>query len=159
MILLKKSADERKEMTGSQKALKVICIVLIVISILAILAGFVEFAGGMAIAGAGYAGAAADQEYYALGAGLLFILAVISIISGVVDLIIGILGVRGANNPEKIGPFFVIAIIGLVLCALGVIFTLSSGVTDLSALSNSLVQLVLLICCVVLAKNIRKLRQ
>ena len=60
---------------------------------MAILAGFVVFAGGMAIAGAGYAGAAGDQEYYALGAGLLFILAVISIISGVIDLIIGILGV------------------------------------------------------------------
>lgn len=113
----------------------------------------------MAIAGPGYAGAAGDQEYYALSAGLLFILAVISIISGVIDLIIGILGVRGANNPEKIGPFFVIAIIGLVLCALGIIFTLASGVTDISTLSSSLVQLILLICCVVLANNIRKLRQ
>ena len=59
----------------------------------------------MAIAGAGYAGAAADQETYALGAGLMFVLVVISIISGVVDLIIGNLGVRGANNPDKIGPF------------------------------------------------------
>ena len=28
----------------------------------------------MAIAGAGYAGAAADQETYALGAGLMFVL-------------------------------------------------------------------------------------
>lgn len=55
----------------------------------------------MAIAGAGYAGAAADQETYALSAGLMFVLAIITIISGVVDLIIGILGVRGANNPVK----------------------------------------------------------
>lgn len=97
---------------------------------MAILAGFVVFAGGMAIAGAGYAGTAGDQEYYALGAGLLFILAVISIISGVIDLIIGILGVRGANNPDKIGPF--------------VVFAFCSSFQ---------------ICCVVLANNIRKLRQ
>ncbi len=113
----------------------------------------------MAIAGAGYAGAAADQETYALGAGLMFVLAVISIISGVVDLIIGILGVRGANNPDKIGPFFVIAIIGLVLAAIGVVFPLLTGSADFSSMPSTLVQLVILIVCVVLANNIRKLRQ
>ena len=39
----------------------------------------------------------------------------------------GILGVRGANDPTKIGPYKIIAIIGLVLCILQAAMFLFTG--------------------------------
>ena len=44
-----------------------------------------------------------------------------SILGGILMLIVGILGVRGANDPRKIGPFRVFAIIGLVFSILGIL--------------------------------------
>ena len=153
-----KCADERKGMTGSQKAIKVLSILLIIISVLAILIGLVTMAGGMAVVGAGSQVAEADQEFYATGAGLLLFLGVGSLISGVIDLIIGIFGVRGAKDPHKIKPFFVISIIGLVLALLSLMVSISSG-AEISSIVSNVVTVVILGCCVYFSNNIRKLNQ
>lgn len=74
------------------------------------------------------------------------------IIGGGINLLIGILGVRGANNPAKIMPFFVLSIIGLVFGALSFIMNISQGSFE----PSSLVGLALQIACVVLAFNVKK---
>ena len=70
----------------------------------------------------------------------------------------GILGLRGAKNPDKIMPFFVIAIIGAVFAVINVISTLMSGQIDGTTLVSNIVQVALMVACVVLANNVRKLR-
>ena len=139
-------------MTGSQKVIKVISILVIIVAILSILLGLASCVGGFAGVAASSGASESEQETLALGAGLLFFLGGGAIISGVIDLIVGMLGVRGANNPEKIMPFFVISIIAVVFGC----FT--TGQMDATTIASAVVQLVLMVVCVVLANNVRKLR-
>ena len=145
-------------MTGSQKAIKVLSIIVIVVAILSILAGIITFTGGMANVMAGADASTAEQQQLALGAGLLFVLAGGAIVSGVIDLVVGLLGLRGAKDPNKIMPFFVIAIIGAVFAVLNLVGCLASGQAGGTDIASAVVQLVLMVVCVVLANNVRKLR-
>ena len=87
----------------------------------------------------------------------LFVLGAGALISGVIDLLIGIFGLRGAKDPRKIGPFFVFSIIGLVLSILNLIISLTSGVSDLTTIGSNIVSVALLIGCVVLANKVRQI--
>lgn len=145
-------------MTGSQKAIKIVSVIVIVISILSILAGLASCVGGFAGVAASEGASQSDQEMLALGAGLLFVLGGTAIIGGLVDLVVGLLGLRGAKNPDKIMPFFVIAIIGLVFAILNLIGCFTYGQLDVSTIVSTVVQLVLMALCVYLANNVRKLR-
>ena len=66
-----------------------------------------------------------------------------TIVGGIVDLVIGLLGLRGAKNPRKVGPFFVLCIIGLVLGLVGLGMSLAQGTFDLW----SLVSVVIVAVC------------
>lgn len=145
-------------MTGSQKAIKVISIILIIVSVIAILVGLITMMGGMAVIGAGSQVTEADQEFYATGAGLLLFLGLGSLISGIIDLIIGIFGLRGAKDPSKIKPFFVISIIGLILAVLNLLGAITSG-ADITSVSSNIISVILLALCVYFSNNIRKLNQ
>ena len=68
------------------------------------------------------------------------------------------LGVRGANNPEKIMPFFVISIIAVVFAVFNLIGCFTTGQMDATTIASAVVQLVLMVVCVVLANNVRNLR-
>ena len=142
-------------MTGSQKAIKIISIILIVVGIVALIAGLITFAGGMALVGAGAEASSIDQQFYVSSAGLFFVLGAGALISGVIDLLIGIFGLRGAKDPRKIGPFF--SIIGLVLSILNLVISLTSGVSDLTTIGSNIVSVALLIGCVVLANKVRQI--
>ena len=143
-------------MTGSQKAIKIISIILIVVGIVALIAGLITFAGGMALVGAGAEASSIDQQFYVSSAGLFFVLGAGALISGVIDLLIGIFGLRGAKDPRKIGPFFVFSIIGLVLSILNLVISLT-GVSDLTTIGSNIVSVALLIGCVVLANKVRQI--
>lgn len=145
-------------MTGSQKAIKVVSIIVIIVSILSILAGLASCVGGFAGVAASEGASQSDQEMLALGAGLLFVLGGTAIVSGVIDLIVGLLGLRGAKNPDKIMPFFVIAIIGVVFAVLNLAGCFTSGQLDGTSIVSAIVQLALMALCVYLANNVRKLR-
>lgn len=145
-------------MTGSQKAIKVISIIVIVVAIISILAGLVTCAGGAAGVMAGADASAAEQEQLALGAGMLFVLAGSALIGGIIDLVVGLLGLRGAKDPNKIMPFFVIAIIGAVFAVLNLIGCFTAGQLDGTSIASAVVQLALMVGCVILANNVRKLR-
>ena len=145
-------------MTGSQKAIKVISIIVIVVAVISILIGLVTCAGGAAVIGAGSQASAADQETYALGAGLLLVISGTAVIGGIIDLVVGLLGLRGAKNPDKIMPFFVIAIIGAVFAVLNLIGCFTAGQLDGTSIASAVVQLALMVGCVILANNVRKLR-
>ncbi|MEF9841855.1 MAG: hypothetical protein RR773_04740 [Raoultibacter sp.] len=128
------------ERSSAQKWLRILSIILIVFSILSILAGLLLFAGG-SVVGASIIDTASDED--AMAVGLTLAGGIILLVSGIVDLIIGLFGLRGAKNPKKIGVFFVLAIIGVVVAALGLISTLTSGPLDAASIISGLISLAL----------------
>ena len=87
-------------MSGSQKALKVVSVLLIIYAVAMAAFGVFMVAGGSFLVGETVdvdgTAQAANVMAAALGAG--------TIAGGVIDLIIGLLGLRGAKNPRKVGP-------------------------------------------------------
>lgn len=139
--------------SSSQKALKVVSIIMIVLAALTIAGGLFMTIGGGALAGSSIDAA---DETTAVMAGIAMLGGFMLLFGGIVNLIVGLFGLRGANNPQKIGVFFVLAIIGTVLSALSFIGTLMSGYAEASSILSGLASLVLPIVCVVLAYNIKK---
>lgn len=137
-------------MSGSQKTLKIISIILIIWAIIVILLGAFLAAGssvpGMSAESINIDGSTMDMATAALGFGIGII------IGGVINLIIGLLGLRGAKDSHKIGLFFVLCIIGLVLGVIGIIMSLMQGAFQWT----SLVSLVIIAVCTYLAHNIKK---
>ncbi|MDO4502843.1 MAG: hypothetical protein Q4D06_06630 [Coriobacteriia bacterium] len=143
------------EKSGPQKTLKVISIVLIVLAAIGLLMGLVAIAGGAMIGAAGSVPGSTIDADQAMAAGVMTgAMGLVVIFANVVDLIIGILGLRGANDPSKIGPFYVMTIIGMVLTGLGVLSALFSG-SDLSTMASNVISLALIVWCFVLARNIK----
>ena len=137
-------------MSGSQKALKVISIILIVWALLGLLLG-IFFAGGSLLPGI------SDQAVDVGGgsinmAAAAMIIGILAIFCSLVYLVVAILGLRGAKNPQKIGVFLVMCIIGLVLAIIAIALDIMNGVFDWT----NLLDLVIIIVCTILAQNIRK---
>ena len=59
--------------------------------------------------------------------GILYVAAILSLISAVAELITGIVGVKNAKKPEAAGKCMVWGIIVAVLCVLGCILTAAGG--------------------------------
>ena len=135
-------------MSGSQKALKVVSLLLIIYGVVMTAFGIFLVAGGSFLAGetidVNGTAEAANVMAAALGGG--------TIVGGIVDLVIGLLGLRGAKNPRKVGPFFVLCIIGLVLGLVGLGMSLAQGTFDLW----SLVSVVIVAVCLYLSAQVKK---
>lgn len=152
-------------MSGSQKAIKVISIIAIIIAIITIVISaptfgityaFVNDPSGLSSLN-GF-----DEAYASMGAALVLAVAALAVVSGILSLLVGIFGLRGANDPMKILPFFAFAIIGFVCSIIGLIVTLvvaaASGTFDMQSIISSVVQVVVMLVCVMLANNVRKQR-
>lgn len=137
-------------MSGSQRVLKIISILMIIWAIVQLLAGIFFIIGAnlpdlqtQTISAEGTTMDMATASF-ALGVGL--------IAAFVINLIIGLLGVRGAKNPHKIGLYFVLCIIGLVLGLISLGMSLAQGTFNW----YSLISLALIAVCTVLASKIKK---
>lgn len=137
-------------MSGSQKALKVISIVLLVWGVLMALLGVFLVAGsqvpGLSAESMDVNGTTMNMATAAVGIGAGII------VVGVVYAIIALLGLRGAKNPRKIGAFFILCIIGLVL---GLV-SLGMGVAQGTFQWQSLIGLVIIAVCAYLANVVKK---
>ncbi len=137
-------------MSGSQKALKVISIVLFIWGIFMLLMGAFLAAGsqmpGMSAESMDVNGASMNMATaaIALGVGTIF--------AGIVYVIIALLGLRGAKRPRKIGAFFVLCIVGLVLGLIG----LGMGIAQGTFQWQSLIGLAIIAVCTFLANSIKK---
>ncbi|MCI1664797.1 MAG: hypothetical protein LKI25_00290 [Atopobiaceae bacterium] len=145
------------EKSTSQKILKVICIIWIVFTVI----GLILAIGVTALGGVGMFGVSsgeitgADAASVTTGGTLLLVMGVATIIIGIVDLIVGIFGLRGANDPRKIGVFFVLCAIDLVICVIGVIAGMVQG-SDQSTLVQNIVDCVWPAICLGLSYNIKQ---
>lgn len=131
-------------MSSSRKALKIISIIMIIFAIFLILFGLLMTLGFALVGDANSTTAVAGAVAGTLG--------IVFAVTGLVYILIGFLGIRGANDPQKIMPFYVLSIIGAVLGLLGLISNLVQG----SFSPTSLIGLALVIACVVLAYNVKK---
>lgn len=151
--------EPEAERSGSQKALRVIVIVLIVFAIVTLLVS----AAMMALAvfsmangiGIDYTVDLNGQSVSSLV--LVMSFAIVLIISSVIDLVVGIFGLRGANDPRKIKPFFVLCIISLALCVIGIGWSLAQG-TFASSGSSDVVELLITGVCTWLSYDIMRKR-
>ncbi|MEG1562002.1 MAG: hypothetical protein RR323_06330 [Raoultibacter sp.] len=141
------------EKSSSQKALKVIAIIMIVFAAFSILGGLFAAFGGGALGSAAIT--AGDDKATVVG-GVALLGGIMMLIGGIINLVIGLLGLRGANNPQKIGAFFVLSIIGFVFAALSLVSILMSGAFDITTLVSDVIGLALPLICVLLAYNIKK---
>lgn len=132
--------------TGSQTALKVLSIIGIVVGAIIAVLGIVLAVGAngiaMSQAGSSDAGVAVQGT---LGG-------VVLIVAGAFNVVIGAFGVRGANDPSKIGVFWMLCIIGIVFNAIGLILKATGSGISASSLIGTLFVVVLFI----LANNIKK---
>ena len=131
--------------TSSQTALKVLSIIGIVVGAIIAVAGIVLTVGanGFALSQASSSGA---------GVAVGTIGGVVLIVAGAFNVVVGVFGVRGANDPSKIGVFWVLCIIGIVFNALGLIMEATGSGISASSLFGTLFVVVLFI----LANNIKK---
>lgn len=137
-------------MDGSRKALKIISIILVVYAILLLLLGIFLVVGG-SLPGIGSETVIVENTTVGLGVASI-ILGVVAIGGALINLVLGLLGLRGAKNPAKIGAFYILAIIGAILNAFGVVSSIIQG----SFNPSSLISFVLALVCVFLAYNIKK---
>ncbi len=145
------------EKSGKQKALKVLSIIWIVFAAIAIVGGIAATAlGGVSLYGAGVSEvSSADAATMATGGTMAAAVGIVVIIIGVFDLIVAIFGLRGANDPSKIGVFFVLCIIGLVISLFNVISAVAQG-SDASAIGSQLCSCIWPAICLWLAYSIKK---
>lgn len=137
-------------MQGSRTALKVISILLIIYAIVMIAFGAFMCLGG-ALPGAVGQTVDVDGMTVSLVSAAL-VIGLVGILGGIINLIVGLLGMRGAKNPAKIGPFCVLAIIGLVFAVLSLLGSIMQGTFQ----PSSLIGLAFNIICVALGLSIKK---
>ena len=145
--------------SGSQKVLLVLSIINIVFAVLAILAGVTFMLGGSLFGAVASSEAAAALSGTGITQGeagaIVGIAGYVILFSGVIELILGILGVRAANDNQKIMPVWVLAIIQLVLCAISLITTITGGSFGTQG-ASSIISLVLAAIIMWLANNIKR---
>lgn len=144
--------------SGSQKALLVISIITIVFAVIGLILSAMTIAGG-ALVGAIDSNEAAEvlegtgvtQGQVAAGIGFV---GIVLLIGCVIELIEGILGVRAANDNQKIMPVWVLAIIGLVISFIGAMFLAVQG--RLTDSPSTIITLVMSALMLWIATNIKK---
>ena len=145
-------------MSASRKLLKII-------SLITILSGISYLVLGLLMAGLGLFGGADPiiatdhASLDAQGAGTL--LASIAGISAAAYLLLGFLGLRGANVPSKIGPVYALSIVGIAMAVVNVLYWAWQGFSNIDA--GSIINLVITaaesVLIFMLARNIKKERE
>ena len=143
--------------SGSQKFLKVISIIEIVLGALLIIVGLLSIAGGT-VAGTVDSATLAEQGLTeadrAAGAAALSLVGAFSAIAGIISIIEGVLGVRAANDPSKIMPVWVLALISLVCAGLSLLMGIF-GIAGMSFGPSSILTVVMDALMFWVANNIK----
>ena len=145
--------------SGSQKALLVFSILNIIGAVIALVGGIGMMMGGVLVGTVDPAETAEvvaetglTQSEIGVFAGLI---GIVLIFSGIISLIMGILGIRAANDNQKIMPVWVLAIIQLVLCVISLITILANG-TFASQGPSEIVSVIFAVIILWLANNIKR---
>ncbi|RDB59938.1 hypothetical protein C1878_14470 [Gordonibacter sp. 28C] len=125
-------------MSTWQVWLRRLCIVMIVWAVLELAFGVVFWTVGSVVEGAQIAGIELRSIAASVGSTALM--------SAVFNLVIGLLGIRGARNPYKISLFFWITLADAVLTAWAMASNISSGIIDVTGIVSGLFIIALAVC-------------
>ena len=140
------------DLAKSQKIVKVLGILDIIAAVLCILAAIGMFGIGGLAAGSEDIATNTDLQ---TGVGIFFFLAILALVSGVVDLLEGIFALRAAKDASKVKPLWIFAIIGVILAVMALITGIINGGTE--SLGSNVFSLAISCCMFYLANNIKKL--
>ena len=146
--------------SGSQTALLVLSILNIIAAVLLLLGGLVVMLSGAVLgavdsseAAAALAGSGITQGEAGVIAGLA---GFVVVFAGIIELVLGILGVRAANDNQKIMPVWVLAIIQVVLSVITLIMDFTGGSFNAQQIGSSVVSLIVAALILWIANNIKK---
>lgn len=123
------------ERSGSQKFLLVISIIGIIGAVLGIILGALTIAGGGIIGATPSSQLTADQASALSSAGVttgqagavVGVVGIVVLIASLIELITSILGVRAANDNQKIKPVWILSIIAVIGSIVGIISAVVQG--------------------------------
>ena len=145
--------------SGSQKVLLVLSIIGIIGAVLVLISGLMTMLGGAlfgAMSSSEAAAALSGTDLTQGQAGVLFGLGgLFVVLLGVVELILGILGVRAANDNQKIMPVWILAIIEVVLCVISLILTITGGSFSTEG-ASAIISLIIAALIMWIANNIKR---
>ena len=145
--------------SGSQTALLVLSILNIIAAVLMLLGGLAIMLGGAffgAVDSSEAAAALAGSGVTQGEAGALTALAgFIFVFAGIIELVLGILGVRAANDNQKIMPVWVLSIVQVALCAVSLITDVVDGSFSQQG-GSAIVSLIVAVLILWIANNIKK---
>ena len=132
--------------SGSQKFLLVISVLNIIFAIIGMLGSVGLMLGGSLInlaPASEAANLAAETGMTTSEVGALFAVGgAFALFGSAIELIMGILGVRAANDNRKIMPVWVISLISLILSIIGIVIGLVNGQFSASAIGSYIGSLV-----------------
>ena len=99
-------------MSGSQKYIKIVSILNIIGGAFYVLIGILGFLGKGLVGNEALIEQAGGDSSAPMAANVFLI---VMIVIGLFSLVVGILGVRAANDPSKIGPVFTLAVVSLII--------------------------------------------
>ena len=147
------------ERSGSQKVLLVLSILNIILAAFVILASLLTIAGGAlvgavpaeevadSLAETGLTQGQASAAFSAIG--------LVILIPGALMLLVGILGVRAANNNQKIMPVWVLSVISLVMWVISIVIAVMNGTVGTDIAPN-LVSIAIAVLTFWIANNIKR---
>lgn len=128
-------------MSGYRKALKVFSVIEIILAVLALLAALASL--GVIALGPSLTSETVSADGVTMTIGQTFAMfGALMLVSGLIDLLVGLLGVRAANNPKKSGAYFVLAIIGFAFDVIELVLTVISMVQGTSNMRELIVALI-----------------
>ena len=147
------------ERSGSQKFLLVISIINIVFAVLGILGGILGIMGGALFGAANPQDVSSSLSGTGLtqgeASGVVVGLFLVVLLASVIELVVGILGERAANDNQKVMPVWVLAIIDVILYVIGLIAVIVNGTFSSNGLS-SILSLAFALLLFWVANNIKK---
>ena len=143
---------------NAKSTVKVLGILCIIFGILGIIAGIGLMAGG-GLFGAtaltsGEVTTAEGADTVTLVTGMVVVLGAFTLVSAIVDVLLGIFSVRASKDSTKIGPAYIFSIIALVLSIISVVMSFSNF--NLSTILSALPSIVFSAVIFLAAKTIKQ---
>ena len=111
-------------MSGSQKYIKIVSILNIIGGAFYVLIGILGFLGMGLVGNEALIEQAGGDSSAPMAANVFLI---VMIVIGLFSLVVGILGVRAANDPSKIGPVFTLAVVSLIISVVNLFVGIFGG--------------------------------
>ena len=111
-------------MSASQKYIKIVSILNIIGGAFYVLIGILGFLGKGLVGNEALIEQAGGDSSAPMAANVFLI---VMIVIGLFSLVVGILGVRAANDPSKIGPVFTLSVVSLIISVVNLFVGIFGG--------------------------------